>query len=93
MVNVTVNTCTVQAGNTEDGNLALPALGQKEDPQEDNCLVDTDSSMSKDTEVKYHEVLFELQVNCNWSIKGKASMARYKTGDVEWEEIPHRINK
>lgn len=48
--------------------------------------------MSKDTEVKY-EVLFELQENSNWSIKGKASMTRYKAGDIEWEGIPHRINK
>lgn len=67
--------------------------GQKKDPQEDNCLIDTDrSNISKDTQVKY-EVFFELQANSNWSVKGKASMTRYKAWDTEWEEIPHRINK
>lgn len=94
MVNDIIDTYTVQAGNGDEGNVSLLVLvGQKEHLHGNNCIVDTDGSLSKGTEVNYHEVSFELQANShNWSIKGKTRMTIDKAGNIEWEEILHRIN-
>lgn len=94
MVNEIIDTYAVQAGNRDERNVSLLILvGQKEHLHGNNCIVDTDSSLSKGTEVKYHEVSFEVQANSHsWSIKGKTSMTRDKAGNIVWEEILHRIN-
>lgn len=71
-------------------NLAFSVFVGQTEHSQDNYIIDTDSSLHKGTEVKYHEVSFELQANsCNWSIKGKT---RDKAGNVEWDKILHRIN-
>lgn len=49
----------------------LVLVGQKEHLHGNNCIIDTDSSLNKGTEVKYHEVSFELPANSHNKYKGQ----------------------